>query len=76
MMRIMTDDYKKALAIAKRHKPFVGAGGTLIPNVAKAIAEGIELGRQEALESASKAKTKVVVKEVQNFQKNEPPKRG
>jgi hypothetical protein len=50
----LSDD-QLALAIAKKNWPYVGKSGSLIPNVAKAVAEGIKIGRRLGLELAAKA---------------------
>ena len=42
-------------AIAKKNGPYVGKGGSLIPNVAEAVAEGIKIGRKQGLELPTKA---------------------
>jgi len=43
----MQTDLEKARDIARRHGPFVG-GDALKETIAKAIAEGISLGRSES----------------------------
>ncbi|PWE78703.1 hypothetical protein XF30_20090 [Bradyrhizobium sp. SUTN9-2] len=40
------EDEKLALEIALANGPYVGSGGMLIPNVARAIAKGIAAGRK------------------------------
>jgi hypothetical protein len=49
----MATDPEMARELAEKHQPYVGAGGTLIPNVAIAVAAGIALGRREGLELAA-----------------------
>jgi hypothetical protein len=48
-------DLKKAREIAKRHAPYVGRKGSLPENVAVAVAEGIEFGRQQGIAMAVEA---------------------
>jgi len=45
-------DLEKAERITAKHAPFVG-GSSLEHNIARAVAEGIALGRQEALAVAA-----------------------
>jgi hypothetical protein len=47
-------DLKRAREIAQAHWPFVG-GVALPENVARAVAQGIAEGREQALEIAKKA---------------------
>jgi hypothetical protein len=47
-------DLVKARKIVEKRKPFVGNVGTLEPNIAEAVADGIELGRQEGIAMAVK----------------------
>jgi hypothetical protein len=43
---IMENDLQKAREIARKHSPFVGGNG-MLENIAKAIADGIAMGREE-----------------------------
>jgi thiamine monophosphate synthase len=45
-------DLKRAREIAQAHWPFVGNGGTLAENVARAVAQGIAEGRQQGFQLA------------------------
>ena len=47
----MPTDYELAMEIAEARQPYVGKGGSLIPNVALAVEAGIALGRRLARES-------------------------
>lgn len=47
-------DKATALNIARNCRPYVGHGGSLVPNVAKAVEVGIAYGRKEGLELAAK----------------------
>lgn len=42
----MASDHDMALKIAEMNRPYNGRGGSLIPNVAMAVAAGIALGRK------------------------------
>lgn len=45
----MQRDMEKAREIVRKHSPFVGGDG-LLEKIAKAVAEGIALGREESRE--------------------------
>jgi hypothetical protein len=47
-------DLEKAKKIVAKNAPYVGAGGSMPGNIARAVAEGIALGRKEGLELAAK----------------------
>lgn len=50
------NDLEKARKIVREDGgPWVGAGGTLPKNIARAVAKGIALGRKEGLALAAKA---------------------
>ncbi len=51
----MPTDLEKARKIAYSKRRLVGVGGSLRDNVARAVAEGIALGRREGLEIAAEA---------------------
>jgi hypothetical protein len=55
----MSLDLEKAREIVRRHGPFVGSMGTMPENIAIAVAEGIALGRKEAIEQAIQALSKL-----------------
>jgi len=50
----MASDLDKARKIVAGHEYFVGRGGTHRDHIARAVAEGIALGRKEGLEMAAK----------------------
>ncbi len=50
----MPTDLEKARKIVRRHGTFIGPSGTMPENIAKAVAEGIAMGRKEGLERAVK----------------------
>jgi hypothetical protein len=50
----MATDIEKARVIAEKNQPYIGAGGSLIPNVTRAVVEGIKLGRVDGLELAAR----------------------
>jgi hypothetical protein len=54
-MRGMKTDREKAHEIVSRHGTFIGPAGSLPANVARAVAEGIALGRKEGLAVAAEA---------------------
>jgi hypothetical protein len=45
-------DLEKAREIVERHRPFVGAFGSMPDNIARAVAEGIVQGRMEGIQAA------------------------
>ncbi len=49
----MATDLEKARKIVGKREFFVGRGGTMRETIAKAVAEGIALGRQEGIEMAA-----------------------
>jgi hypothetical protein len=60
----MTTDLDKAREIAEKHKPYVGNIGTMLPNIARAIAEGIAYGRKQGLETARAASENAILDEI------------
>jgi hypothetical protein len=48
-------DLDKARNIVRRHGTFVGSRGDMPENIAKAVAEGIALGREEGIALAAEA---------------------
>jgi len=52
-------DLEKARLIVGRHGTFIGPAGTMSENVARAVADGIALGRKEGLEQAVAAITRL-----------------
>lgn len=48
ILRPNASDIEKARGIVRKHAPFVG-GPALLEDVTKAVADGIVLGREEAL---------------------------
>ena len=52
-------DLEKARLIVGRHGTFVGPAGSMSEHVAKAVADGIALGRQEGLAMAAEAVAKL-----------------
>lgn len=47
----MVSDQEKAIAIVSKRQSFVGGMKSMKENIADAVAEGIALGRKEALEN-------------------------
>ena len=50
----MATDLEKAWKIVSCHRSFIGPDDTMPEDIAKAIVEGITLGRKEGLELAAK----------------------
>ena len=48
-------DLDRALEIVRRHRTFIGPAGAMEGNVAKPVAEGIALGREEGIALAAEA---------------------
>ena len=48
--QITAADIQRAREIVDAHGPFVGKGGTMPDNIARAVAQGIAEGREQGLE--------------------------
>jgi len=60
---IMADEHSdldKAREIANRHGPYVDQESLLLDNVARAVAEGIKIGRQHGIAVAIKALQRII----------------
>jgi hypothetical protein len=72
----MASDAETAKHIAEKNRPYADDSGVMISNVAKAVAEGIALGRKEGWDMAMRVIAAGVAKRRQAEHETEHPSKN